>query len=106
MNRIRSFLAGLAFGIAGLGVAFALPITGPLDLAGLRTDLNAQVMKWMSYPDAELGELQLLGANSFAANGTIATAMSSLGPVGSHTTVQRWMIVVNPSGTIGYVPVF
>ncbi len=85
MNRFRSFLAGLAFGIAGLGVAFALPITGPLDLAGLRTDLNAQVMKWMSFPDAEVGELQLLGARSFTTAGS-----------------KRYVVFVDPSGTPRY----
>jgi hypothetical protein len=40
------------------------------------------------------------------ANGAVATAMSSLGPTGSHTTVQEWFAVLNASGTTRYIPAF
>jgi hypothetical protein len=40
------------------------------------------------------------------ANGTVATAPSSLGPTGAHTTVQEWFAVKNASGTIRYIPAF
>jgi len=43
---------------------------------------------------------------AFAANGSVATAMSSVGPTGSHTTVQEWMTVSNASGVTRYVPCF
>jgi Protein of unknown function (DUF2793) len=40
------------------------------------------------------------------ANGSVATALSSLGPTGSHTTVQEWFAVKNASGTVRYIPAF
>jgi hypothetical protein len=43
--------------------------------------------------------------NGFAANGTVATAMSSLGPVGAHTTIQEWLTVVD-NGVTRYIPCF
>jgi hypothetical protein len=32
--------------------------------------------------------------------------MSSLGPTGSHTTIQEWFTVKNASGTVRYIPAF
>ena len=40
------------------------------------------------------------------ANGSVATALSSLGPTGSHATVQEWFAVKNASGTVRYIPAF
>lgn len=40
------------------------------------------------------------------ANGAVATALSSVGPTGAHTTVQEWFAVKNASGTIRYIPAF
>jgi hypothetical protein len=40
------------------------------------------------------------------ANGTVATVLGSLGPVGSHTTVQEWLQVQGTGGVIRYVPGF
>lgn len=40
------------------------------------------------------------------ANGAVATALTSLGPAGSHTTVQKWWKVKDVSGTDYYVPMF
>lgn len=39
------------------------------------------------------------------ANGTVATAMSSLGPVGSNTTIQEWLTVII-AGNTRYIPCF
>jgi hypothetical protein len=52
------------------------------------------------------GMLKLGTSGAFAANGSVATAMSSLGPAGSHTTVQEWLVIRNNSGTIRYIPCF
>ncbi|MGH6872633.1 MAG: DUF2793 domain-containing protein [Rhizomicrobium sp.] len=41
-----------------------------------------------------------------AANGAVATALSSVGPTGAHTTVQEWFAVKNASGVIRYIPAF
>lgn len=45
-------------------------------------------------------------AASFTANGAVATAMSSVGPTGSHTTVQEWFTVQDSGGTVRYIPAF
>ncbi len=41
-----------------------------------------------------------------AANGAVATALSPVGPTGSHTTVQEWFAVKNASGVVRYIPAF
>lgn len=52
------------------------------------------------------GLVKFAAAGSFTANGSVATVLGSLGPVGSHTTVQKWLTIVDNGGTTGYVPVF
>jgi hypothetical protein len=47
-----------------------------------------------------------VGAGMLAANGTVATGLSALGPAGSHTTVQEWLVVQNAAGVTRYVPCF
>jgi hypothetical protein len=51
------------------------------------------------------GILNITAAGGFAANGSVATVLGSLGPPGSHTTVQQWL-VVQKSGTTGWIPMF
>src|ERR1019366_1797358 len=40
------------------------------------------------------------------ANGSVATAMTSVGPTGSNTTVEEWFQIKGTSGAIRYVPGF
>lgn len=47
-----------------------------------------------------------VGSAQTTANGSVATALSSVGPSGSHTTVQEWLVVQNSSGTARYIPLF
>jgi hypothetical protein len=47
-----------------------------------------------------------VGASQMTANGAIATALSSVGPTGSHTTVQEWLTITNSAGTVRYIPCF
>jgi hypothetical protein len=42
----------------------------------------------------------------FAANGAVATVLGGVGPVGSHTTVQKWIVVKDDTGATFYVPAF
>jgi hypothetical protein len=51
------------------------------------------------------GQLQL-PSTGFTANGAVATALSSIGPTGSHTTVQEWLTILDSAGTVRYVPAF
>jgi hypothetical protein len=55
--------------------------------------------------------IQSLNAQPFTsatvvANGAVATAMTSLGPTGSHTTIQEWFAVPGTGGAIRYVAGF
>lgn len=50
--------------------------------------------------------VQFKSANSFSANSTTATLLGSLGPAGSHTTVQTWLTIVDNGGTTRYIPCF
>lgn len=43
---------------------------------------------------------------SFSANGSVATALTSIGPTGAHATVQKWLTVKDDSGTTLYIPCF
>lgn len=51
-----------------------------------------------------LGSIEI-HPNGFTANGAVATAMTSLGPAGSHTTVQKWFTLSDGANTL-YVPAF
>jgi len=47
-----------------------------------------------------------VGASQMTANGSVVTAMSNVGPAGSHTTIQEWLVIQNSSGTVRYIPCF
>jgi hypothetical protein len=52
------------------------------------------------------GGTMQVGSGCIAANATVATVLGSVGPVGSHTTVQEWIAIKNASGTTRYIPAF
>lgn len=52
------------------------------------------------------GAITLDGPGTWTANGSVATALSSIGPTGSHTTVQKWLTVTDNTGTKRYIPAF
>ncbi len=43
---------------------------------------------------------------AFVANGSVATTVTSLGPTGSHTTIQEWATIPNASGVTRYIPLY
>ncbi len=47
-----------------------------------------------------------VGAGVVAANGTVSTPLGAVGPTGSHSTVQEWIVIENASGTKRYIPAF
>ena len=61
-----------------------------------------------SSADPGLNNLQIQGAllHPTTANGSVATAMASVGPTGSHTGPQEWFPIKNAAGTVRYVPGF
>lgn len=77
------------------------------DLNNLLATLNNEMGNWLTLGNAgETGEIALSNGAAFAANGSVATAMSSVGPVGSHTTIQKWLIVIDNNGSVFYGPLF
>jgi hypothetical protein len=116
---MKRYLIGAVFGavLAAVGVANAslTPFTGAQDpsqiygyLNTLIAAINNQFGSYITFQNGgEAGELQITGTGTaFAQNASVATGMTSIGPVGSHTTVQEWLIVVNPSGYLRYIPAF
>ncbi len=120
---IRRLTAGATFGL-GLCVAVALigsasalqPFTGvsgsnpilgvPATMVDFNSLINQIAMNFAATTNSNAGEPQFTSAAAFAANGSVATAMSSVGPVGSHTTVQRWLTIVDETGTLRWAPLF
>lgn len=47
-----------------------------------------------------------LGTAGFTANGAVATTMTSLGPSGSHGTIQEWLTVKDVGGTTRWIPAY
>lgn len=52
------------------------------------------------------GIFKFASANSFSANGSVATSITSVGPTGANTTVQEWLTIKNASGVTRYIPCF
>lgn len=52
------------------------------------------------------GNVKLENAASFSANASVATVLGSVGPSGSHTTVQKWLTIVDSGGSTLYIPCF
>jgi hypothetical protein len=50
--------------------------------------------------------IKFTAAAHFTSNGSVATALSSVGPPGSHTTVQKWLTIVDGSDNTLYIPCF
>jgi hypothetical protein len=75
--------------------------TGSLTLSG--TTSGSVVI---TTPSVSAGLVQFGSAGSFSANGAVATALTSVGPVGSHTTVQTWLTIVDNGGVTRWIPCF
>lgn len=93
--------------ITGTGVgatvtdAATVRIVGAPVGSGLTVNLSAAL--WVQAGATRLeGDLVLPAV----ANGSVATVLGSLGPAGSHTTVQKWFVWKDTSGTAYYVPGF
>ena len=122
---LRGLVSGAAFmAIIGLvGVSYAsIPIfVGPGQTGGIVAnqpnmiaDLNALVSQintslgalTFNNSPSEVGEIAINSATAWAANGTTATTMTSLGPLNAHTTVQEWLVFMDPSGNQRFVPAY
>lgn len=94
------------------GTTGAQPIQGtvPGVLPDLNTILNnvaaAVQVDFAATTNGNAGELHMTNSAAFAANGSVNTGLTAVGPVGSHTTVQKWLQVLDSAGTIYYIPCF
>lgn len=79
--------------VAGTELAFAVTLNG--------ATANGEALRILN-----TGQLKLTSASNFIANNTVATVLGSLGPTGSHTTVQKWLTIVDNTGTTLYIPAF
>lgn len=52
------------------------------------------------------GTVQFGNTGSFSTNASVATSLGSVGPTGSHTTVQKWLTIKDSSGNPFYIPCF
>jgi hypothetical protein len=74
--------------------------TGYISLRGGGYDSGAEML----YLDQS--GVKFSNTVSFSANGSVATVLGSLGPAGSHTTVQKWLKIIDSTGTTLYIPAF
>lgn len=131
---LRSTAYGVAFAIGVVGVmSFAGTPTGvprldnyntsatqgpgatlsgnfPADYADINTMmslLNSTLANYLSFNQTgEVGAGYFSNPASFTANGSTATSVTSVGPSGAHTTVQKWLTIYDNTGAVGYIPVF
>lgn len=82
------------------GSAAGTPGAVAIGTSGTDTNINIVVTPKGS------GVLKLGNAGSFTANGSVATTMTSLGPTGSHATIQEWFTVQDSAGTVRYIPAY
>lgn len=86
------------------------PVIFPADLPDLNTmvnNVNAALSTYIFFNNSgEPGEMNIISSTAFAANGSINTGLTAVGPVGSHTTVQKWLIVIDGAGNQLFAPLF
>lgn len=73
--------------------------TNPASFPAAIPDLNTLI----GSINSSLGAAQTV---AFTANGSVATTVTSLGPTGSHTTIQEWATITDAAGTTRYIPLY
>ena len=87
------------------GITFAGTFTSYLIGDGTST-ANYGAFLNGTYSVAPIYAKGIIQTTGFIANAAIATVLGSVGPTGSHTTVQEWLEVKDTAGTIRYLPGF
>lgn len=104
-NFLRFYAVFIGLTCIPLAMAATLPyFTGPTgnnpaNLPVALADLNTMT-------NAINTNLAIPASQTTAANGSVATVLGSLGPTGSHTTVQEWLQFTDSSGVVRWVPAF
>jgi formate/nitrite transporter FocA (FNT family) len=73
--------------------------SNPVNVPVIQADLNNLVQGINT-------SLAIPASMSFVANGAVATTVTSLGPTGSHTTIQEWLQVTDANGVIRWIPAY
>lgn len=124
----KLFSAGIIFGlgllaaIGTVGYASTLSLrTGPLPASDLPSIINqlvndintccaaggsGTIPQALSVIGGQNGAIQVTGSGAWVANGSVATSLTSVGPTGARTTVQRWLRVRDNNGLVVYIPAF
>lgn len=99
------FLPAAGAGITGWASQTFTDFVGGTELAVVVTpngaNANAESIRFLNG-----GNIKYTNAANFSANGAVATSLGSIGPTGSHTTVQKWLTIVDNTGATLYVPAF
>jgi hypothetical protein len=88
----------------GLAWANGTFTTSAIETPGFKVDGSGNI----TAPSVGNGSaaLEFTGSAQWTANGSVATALSNIGPTGSHTTVQTWFTVKDSGGVTRYIPAF
>jgi hypothetical protein len=87
-----------------IDIGATLALLGPVVAAGSQT-ITTPLTLWVEGGTARFdGSVDMRGA--VIANNTTATVLGSVGPTGSHTTVQEWFQVAGTGGATRYVAGF
>ncbi len=101
---IAALALGLLLGTAAMQAGAFIPTVPMSTPAEVIAQVNSYLGNIVSL-SANAGELAFNTPQSWAVNSTVATTMTSLGPQGSHTTVQEWLVVVHGT-TARYIPTY
>jgi hypothetical protein len=108
---IAALACGILLGTAAMQISAAIPTgggsSGPVEptAPGILGRVNDYLGNLVS-ASANTGELQFFATQTWTANSNVATTMTSLGPQGSHTTIQKWFVVVDNTGVVRYIPAY
>lgn len=106
-KRICLILAGATNAVNGVNIASAIAGTAPTVAAtGSDTDIDLGLNAKGAGQIALGSAVHFNSSGSFSANASVATVLGSVGPVGSHTTVQKWLTFSDNGGVTRYVPCF
>lgn len=92
----------VASAVDRIQISGGVSASNAVTLAALGTDTNIGIV----LSPQGTGLIKFANTASFSANAAVATLLGSLGPTGSHTTVQTWLTFVDSTGATRYVPCF
>lgn len=99
---LRTFTVRDATGAAANSVIIDNGATGNAPSIGVIGETNVDLI----LNALGTGVVRFGTSGSFAANGSVAVTLTSVGPTGASTTVQEWLKIKNAGGTTRYIPCY